>query len=591
MTMTHSSSVSLSNALAAALARHAGRSFGLMGNGNAHLIQGLVDLGVPYTAVRHEAGAVAAADAFTRISGRLAIATTAYGPSFTNALTPLAEAAHARTPLLMVVGDAPTDGRRPWDVDQEMLAAALGVRTYEVTVRGIDEVVDRAVSYALRARRPVVLAVPCDLVTAPTRSATGPVDIQRTPSEAIDANDPAVLATLLASVAAAPTKPSVSTAPTKIAPTKLQIDNAVAVLLSAERPLVLAGHGAVLACAQQELGVIADRLGALTATTALARNVFPRPEFDLGVSGGFAQPAAGEYIAAADVVLIVGASFERVSARFRSIFGADTKIIRIDEQQLEAPPGVHEQRHIMLQGDAKATLQTLTGAYATAGGRSTSWREQVEGLEPGGALRVRENGLEEHPDGICADGKLDPRTVAARIGEILPEDIHITVDGNRSSTWPNMYWPVRAPERLTMVGSSFHTIGLGISTIAGVAAAAPGTTTVLSTGDGGGLMALADLETAVRNSQSSIIVVWNDGAYGAEVAHYGALGLDEAPMLIPDVDFASIATAFGARGVTVRTMLDLTALEHWIAAGAAGTILLDCRISRGIVPQSRFTAL
>src|SRR5690606_14835925 len=91
----------------------ADHSFGLMGNGNAHLIEHLAQVGVPYTAVRHEAGTVAAADAYTRVSGRLAIATTTYGAGFTNTLTALAEAAQARTPMLVVVGDAPSAARAP----------------------------------------------------------------------------------------------------------------------------------------------------------------------------------------------------------------------------------------------------------------------------------------------------------------------------------------------------------------------------------------------------------------------------------------------------------------------------------------------
>ena len=105
----------------------------------------------------------------------------------------------------------------------------------------------------------------------------------------------------------------------------------------------------------------------------------------------------------------------------------------------------------------------------------------------------------------------------------------------------------------------------------------------MTTGDGGGLMALADLETAIRTAPSCVIVVWNDGAYGAEVHLYGTMGIDETPMRIPDVDFAGIAAALGATGVRVERLADLDALGTWAAEGARGTILLDCRISRSIV--------
>ncbi len=577
------SAPTLVHTLATALARHADRSFGLMGNGNAHLIQSLSELGVPYTAVRHEAGTVAAADAYTRVSGRLAIATTTYGAGFTNTLTALAEAAQARTPMLVVVGDAPSDGPRPWDVDQEMLAAALGVRTHMLSVAGIERTVDRAVSYAQRVRRPVVIAIPYDLVTEPT---VQPAVASAEP-QGIDLNDPAVLASLSASVAEiAPAQPVAPVVPQGLGgPAGHQIEAAVRALLEAERPVVIAGRGAHLSGASAELGAMADTLGALTASTALARGIFPDQRFDLGVTGGFGQQAAMATIEAADVVLVVGAGLNQFTMRFGDLFGAGATVIRIDDEQVAPPKTNRPITHLLLQGDARATLGTLLGALVEAGRVPGGWRESVLGLEPGGALRVRDTGFAEHPDGICADGRLDPRSVATRVAELLPADHHITTDGGHFIGWASMYWPIASPERLIMVGTAYQTIGIGFPTVAGVAAAAPGTTTVLSTGDGGGLMALADLETAIRTSPSNVIVVWNDGAYGAEVHLYGAMGLDEAPMLIPDVDFAGVATALGAQGVQVHRLEDLEALRAWTAAGAQGTILLDCRISRSVVAE------
>ncbi len=587
--MSASATPSLTRALAAALARHADHSFGLMGNGNAHLIEHLAQVGVPYTAVRHEAGTVAAADAYTRVSGRLAIATTTYGAGFTNTLTALAEAAQARTPMLVVVGDAPSGGPRPWDVDQEMLAAALGVRTHMLSVANIDRTVDRAVAYAQRVRRPVVLGIPYDLVSAPAVEPQPAAGANGAPSPGIDLGDPAVLASLSASVADVAghaAAPAVAPQPERLGgPAGHQLEAAVRALLEAERPVVLAGRGAHLSGASAELGAIADALGALTATTALARSIFPAARFDLGVTGGFGQQAAMETIELADVVLVVGASLNQFTMRFGDLFGPGATVIRIDDEQVAPPKTNRPITHLLLQGDARATLETLRGALVDAGRLPSGWRESVLGLEPGGALRVRADGLLAHPDGICADGRLDPRAVAARLDELLPANRHVTTDGGHFIGWANTRWHVASPERMIMVGTAYQTIGLGFPTVAGVAAAAPGTTTVLSTGDGGGLMALADLETAIRTSPSGVIVVWNDGAYGAEVHLYGAMGLGQDPMLIPDVDFAGLATALGAQGVRVQRLEDLDALSAWTAAGAQGTILLDCRVSRSVVAE------
>ncbi|MHA3724702.1 thiamine pyrophosphate-binding protein [Leucobacter sp. HY1910] len=601
-----SSPTTLTRALARALAQHTEASFGLMGNGNAHLIEDLTAEGVSYTAVRHEAGTVAAADAYTRVSGKLAIATTTYGAGFTNTLTALAEAAQARTPMLVVVGDAPSTGPRPWDVDQEMLAAAMGVRTHTLSITNIERTVERAVAYAAHARRPVVLGIPYDIVSANAVPAPAP----KPKPEGIDLNDPAVLATLAASVSQhdAAQIAAHDTAQSKPHPDGLaalhaagaapahQVETAAHTLIEAERPLILAGHGAHLAKAGAELGALAGSLGALTATTALGRSIFPNAQYDLGVTGGFGQTAAMDVVAQADVVVVVGASLNQFTMRFGELFAPGTTVIRVDAEQVAPPVTKHPITHQLLQGDARATVTALTHAVESERARTLleherhgdwavprgtpPWREQVAGLEPGGALRVRDTGTE-----VCPDGRLDPRAVAARVAELLPADRHVTTDGGHFLGWANMYWPVASPERMVMVGTAYQTIGLGFATVAGVAAAAPGTTTVLSTGDGGGLMAIADLETAIRVAPSCVIVVWNDAAYGAEVHLYGEMGLDQGPMLIPDVDFAGVATALGAQGVRVTQLSDLDALAEWTNAGARGTILLDCRVSRGVVAE------
>src|SRR5439155_3258684 len=128
------------------------------------------------------------------------------------------------------------------------------------------------------------------------------------------------------------------------------------------------------------------------------------------------------------------------------------------------------------------------------GATPSGWRESVD-LAP---LGEREPG-----DGIAADGRLDPRSVARRIGELLESDPStrdrvVVSDGGHFIGWANMYWPVASPDRMMMVGTAFQSIGLGFGSVPGAAKAKPDATIVLTTGDGGGLMALADLEPGIR---------------------------------------------------------------------------------------------
>ena len=160
----------VSTAVADVLAERTDHLFGLMGNGNAHLISSLTSRGFGFTSARHESATVAMADAYHRATGRTGAATTTYGAGFTNTYTALAEARLARIPLVLVVGDAPTTGRRAFDVDQTTAAAAAGVTTLVAAPDNATAITHRAFDLAAQTVQPVVLALPYDHATAPSPS-------------------------------------------------------------------------------------------------------------------------------------------------------------------------------------------------------------------------------------------------------------------------------------------------------------------------------------------------------------------------------------------------------------------------------------
>jgi len=100
----------------------------------------------------------------------VAAATATYGAGFTNAYTTLAEARIARIPLVLVVGDAPSSGPRPFDIDQTKAADAAGVVTLVAGPGNAAAITHRAFDLALQTVQPVVLAIPYDLATAPART-------------------------------------------------------------------------------------------------------------------------------------------------------------------------------------------------------------------------------------------------------------------------------------------------------------------------------------------------------------------------------------------------------------------------------------
>ncbi|WP_125131354.1 thiamine pyrophosphate-binding protein [Microbacterium sp. 10M-3C3] len=531
--------------VAATLARHLDTVFGVMGNGNAYFLDALDrDTDAGFVAVRHEAAGVAAADAHYRASGRIAGATATYGAGFTNTLTALAEAVQARTPLVLIVGDEPTSGPRPWGVDQIALASAVGARTYTVGHRDAAATVVIAVEHARTYRLPVVLGIPYDVATreaGPLPALFEPVSVPEHPA--------------LSSFADA------------------RLDEIADALAAARRPLLLGGRGAWLAGAGPALGELAALTGALTATSALGRGLFPDPASDLGVAGGFGAPGAMALVREADVAVVFGASLNQFTMRFGELFAPGTRVFQVDL----APTATHPNVGGYVRADAAEAAVGLVRRLVERGAAPSGWAASVD--VP--AARRQEPG-----HGVGPDGRMDPRSAAERIAELLPDDRVVVSDGGHFLGWANMYWPVASPDRMIMVGTAYQSIGLGLPSMPGAAVARPDATIVLTTGDGGGLMALADLETATRVSGGrGIAVVWNDAQYGAEVLNYGAKGLAREPMLIPEIDFAALASGLGAEGVVVREVADLHALAAWMArpADARPFLLLDLRVSGAVV--------
>jgi thiamine pyrophosphate-dependent acetolactate synthase large subunit-like protein len=219
--------------------------FGVVGSGNFRLVEHLTArFGAAYWWARHETAAVTMADAWARVTGRTGVCTVHQGPGLTNALTGLAEAVKARTPMLVLAGDTATTAVSVnQDVDQDRLARAVGagaerIRSAETAVRDLV----RALAGGQVERRPVVLSLPIDLQEL----------------ECAPANAAALL-------------PPRST-PTR--PAEAATRRVADLVEQARRPLVVGGRGAVLAGARAPLEAVADRIGALLATSAPANGLF-----------------------------------------------------------------------------------------------------------------------------------------------------------------------------------------------------------------------------------------------------------------------------------------------------------------------------
>ncbi|WP_245974871.1 thiamine pyrophosphate-binding protein [Corynebacterium alimapuense] len=532
----------VSTVVADALLAHVSCFFGVMGHGNAWFIDAVEKYGPGLIPVRHEVAAVAAADAYQRVTGKIAVATTTFGPGFSNTLTALAEAVQAQIPLLLVTGGPPAGGFRSQDIDQRAAATAVGVTTLSVGVDDAGELAIQALALALHTRRPVVLELPYDIA----------------------------MLSVTDEGARIPTLPPVPLAPELGDEDVIRIVDALAF---ADRPLILAGRG-VGHCGRA-LRALATSLKCQVATTAPARGLFV-PESDesigfsdLGVCGGFATAEVAGRIRKADVVLILGAGLNQFTTNHGQAFHSSATLIQIDLADVATWEGVSN----FYQADVAGAIAALSAELA-----------RREGFTPQDGLVLAAKPVDVSVgEGLAADGLLDPRGLTARLNELLPADRLVAIDGGHFISWPATGLDLAGPDHLVMVGTAFQSIGLGFASGVGVAAAAGERVSVLATGDGGGLMGLADAESFIRVAQRGVVIVYNDASYGAERHQFFNRGLELAPMLIPEVDFAAVFRALGARSEVIRTLADLDDFGEWINSGQLGCYLRDCRISPAVV--------
>ena len=449
-------SLTVSGRVAQVLSSYLSDVFGVMGNGNVYFLDAAEKLGLRFSPVRHEGAAIAAADAYYRTSGRLAAGTTTYGPGYTNALTALAEAVQAQIPVVLVTGDAPSSGARPQDVDQAAIAAGLGAATFTVTRDAAGAITQQAVEYALTKRTAVVIAIPYDLAALEAADEELPAPLAAKVTDDVDGG----------------------------------LGQVARLLAGAKRPLILAGRGAHLAGAGPELRELADRLGALTAGTALALNLL-QGEGYLGVAGGFGTDTAAGLMGEADVVLVAGASLSPFTMRFGHLLGPDSTVIQIDAALQPTHPRVDTFVSADVKSAAGRILRMLDGPASPDASRAEAWRAEAR-------KRLAEGPGHQAGSAETPDGRLDPRSLATALDAVLPERRTVVQDGGHFIGWAPMYWHIPRPQDLVMVGTAFQAIGLGLASAVGAARAVEdGRTLVLASGDGGFLMGLSDLESLI----------------------------------------------------------------------------------------------
>ena len=316
-------------------------------------------------------------------------------------------------------------------------------------------------------------------------------------------------------------------APGRLHPDPRAVERLADALMQAQRPLILGGRGAVISDAEQDLVALADSTGALLATSVCGHGLFAGNPWSVGISGGFSSPVADELISESDFILAFGASLTQWTTKKGKLIAPGAVVAQVD---IDVPKlGYQMPVQIAVHGDAQGDRAGAAGGDSRSamrapklGRRNNAMRERI---------RSGDNHHFPHPDELSKDF-IDPRTLSKAVDAILPTDRVVASDSGHFCGWVPRY--LRVPNaRASCLSHSFQSVGLGLPSTIGLAIANPGKLAVLGTGDGGFLMSMADMETAIRLGLRMCILVYNDASYAAEVHYFRRQGFSIDIVQIP----------------------------------------------------------
>ena len=525
--------------------------FGLMSDDTALFVTSLDSMGVRFYGARHENNAISMAEGYAAATGKVGVAIIGRGPATANAMHGAVYAQRTGSKVLMIFGYRSITHRAPEGL-------------------GPDPKAFNAESVLQAAGLPTFVAT--DSVTACMTLATALASIQHGGCAAlllpmnvqfglVDAADPS----------AAPALVQASAPPRQRA--RLPAVQAAAALLdSSRKPLFVVGLGGHRSGARAAIERLAEKVGAVVATSLKAKDMFRGYPYNLGILGSFSHSAGRRLIDEADCIVVVGAGLNQRTTSYGTSLPLNVPLVQVDVSRANIGRWFHAD--VALVADAGDAAEQLWGAVSDKPAADRLFHT-VETRS-----RLADFDISSDFQPAHTPRTLDPRSVAVEIDRMLPPNRNAVYDaGNFLQVLP--YVSLLGPDHLKN-SHDFASIGMGFGTALGFAVGTPERTTALFLGDGSFLMTMSELETAVREDIPLVIVLMNDCAYGAELHYLKMRNMPVAKSVFLDIDFAPIAAAFGFQVATVRTMDELRALAP-ILRKPEGPIFLDCKINAAVV--------
>jgi len=468
--------------------------------------------------VRHEQAAAHAADGYARACGRAGVCVATSGPGATNLVTGLATAQMDSSPVVAITGQVPRSmiGRDAFQ-ETDIIGITLPITKHSVLVQDISELAERtreAFDIALEGRPgPVLIDVPKDVQNQKMEWDGGTADGRRV-AERNDAF-----------------RRSASRPESR----EEGLRRAVALMASAERPLLMVGHGVILANAYEEVRALAERTGVPVITTLLGISAFSEAHpLHLGMPGMHGEVHVNRAIQHADLIVGIGLRFDDRVTGNTAAFAPRARIVHIDLDPSEI--GKNVPAEIAIVGDAREMVVALLQAVKPR--RCDAWWEEINGYR-------RQRSEAYH-------GGLSPEFILGTIHDVTGGRATIVSDVGQHQMWVAKHYPYRTPNTHITSGG-LGTMGFAVPAAIGVQFARPGTPVWAISGDGGFQMNMQEIATMIQEGIPVKMAVFNNGYLGMVrqwQQFFHGRRYSATPIWSPD--FVRLAEAYGIAGFRVE---------------------------------------
>ena len=476
--------------------------------------------GLRHVLVRHEQAAAHAADGYARATGRAGVCVATSGPGATNLVTGLATAHMDSTPVVAITGQVPRAmlGRDAFQ-ETDIIGITQPITKHSVLVEEVEDLADavrEALAIAVEGRPgPVLVDIPKDVQQAKAEwvdGRTGGRAVRRSGGQADGRTVGA------------------------------QIDQATRLIAEAQRPLIMAGHGIILAGAYEELRTLAERTGIPVITTLLGISGFSESHpLHLGMPGMHGEVHVNRAIQQADLILGVGLRFDdRVTGNLAG-FARNAKVIHVELDPSEI--GKNVATEVGLVGDARTILAALLATVAPRD--CEAWREEIAGF-----MRPRQESYR---------GDLSPQGILGAIDAASGGRCTIVSDVGQHQMWVAKLYPYRRPNT-HLTSGGLGTMGFAVPAAMGAALARPDEPVWAISGDGGFQMNMQEMATMVQEGIPVKMAVFNNGYLGMVrqwQQFFHGRRYSATPIWSPD--YVRLAEAYGIYGRRVERGEDVDA--------------------------------